>query len=106
MRNLTHIDLYENFGLAHDLHGKHNSCHAYIRATPRSREMIASPFATDILLRFGIGSASVKLAGRRDPYAMVRAIFNALQKHENIDEYAKARGMRYKVVERARKNNI
>lgn len=95
LRNLTHIDLYDNFGLAHDLHGKHNSCHAYIKATPRSREMVASPFATEILTRFGIGSASVKLVGRRDPYAMVRAMFNALGQHENIDEYAKDRGKRY-----------
>ena len=71
LRNLTYIDIYDRFGLAHDLHGKHNSCHAYIRATPRARVMVASPFATAVLTRFGIGSASVKLIGRRDPYAMV-----------------------------------
>ena len=92
---MLHVDLYENFGLAHDCHGQHNSCHAYIKRTPRSRVMVASPFATEILTRFGISSASCKLMGRRDPYAMVRAIFNGLAKHENIDEIAKARGKRY-----------
>jgi small subunit ribosomal protein S5 len=106
MRNLLHIDLYDNFGLAHDLHGKHNSCHAYIRATPRSRDMVASDFASEILLRFGIGSASVKLVGRRTPYSQVRAIFDALSKHENIDEYAKMTGKRYLTLKWAKENNL
>ena len=95
LRNLTHIDLFDNYGLAHDLHGKHNSCHAYIKATPRSRIMVASPFAQAILTRFGISSASVKIVGRRDPYAQVRAVFNAVAKHENVDEFARDRGQRY-----------
>eukprot|EP01041_Mallomonas_annulata_P002521 gene2521-4903_t len=106
LRNLTFIDLYDNYGLAHNLHGKHNSCHAYIIATPRERVMVGSPFAAAILNRMGIGSASVKLIGRRDPYAMVKAIFNALEKHQNLDEYAKARGMRYLTLRWARDNNI
>ena len=79
LRNLTHIDLFDNYGLAHDLHGKHNSCHAYIKATPRSRIMVASPFAQAILTRFGISSASVKIVGRRDPYAQVRAVLTPSQ---------------------------
>lgn len=106
LRNLVHIDLYENYGLAHDLHGKHNSCHAYIRATPRSRMTVASNFASSILLRFGIGSASVKLVGRRDPYSMVQAMFNALAKHQNIDEFAKARGKRYLTLKWAQDNGL
>lgn len=95
LRNLLYIDLFDNFGLAHDVQGKHNSCHAIIRATPQARLMVASPFAGAILKRFGISSASCKLIGRRNPYSMVRAMFNALEKHENIDEFAKARGQRY-----------
>ena len=94
-RNLVHIDLFDNYGLAHDVYGKHNSCHAYIRATPKSRMMVGSPFARAILERFGISSASCKIVGRRDPYAQVRAVFNAISKHENIDEFAKDRGKRY-----------
>ena len=68
--------------------------------------MVGSPFATAILLRMGIGSASIKLVGRRDPYAMVRAIFNALEKHQNIDEYAKIRGQRYLTLKWAKVNNL
>jgi small subunit ribosomal protein S5 len=106
LRNLLYVDLYDNFGLAHDLHGKHNSCHAYIRATPSSRIMVASPFAAAVLNRFGIYSASCKLIGRRNPYSMVRAIFNALEKHENIDETAKARGQRYLTLRWAYDKNV
>ena len=95
LSNLTHIDLYENSGLCHDLYGKHNSCHAYIKATGAERMMVAGTLATSILERFGIVSASCKILGRRNPYSQVRAMFNALAKHENIDEIAKGRGKRY-----------
>ena len=106
LANLTHIDLYDNFGLAHDVYGKHNSCHAYIRATPENRLMVASPFARAILNRFGISSASCKLVGRRNPYSQVRAIFNAIAKHENIDEFAKDRGQRYLTLRWLYQNKI
>lgn len=106
LRSLIYIDLYDSFGFAHDLYGKHNSCHAYVKATPKSRMMIGSAFAEEVLSRFGVSSASVKLVGRRDPYAMVRALFNALQTHENIDEFAKDRGKRYLTVKWAYDNKI
>lgn len=89
------MDLYDNFGLCHDVKSKANGCYCYIRATPRSRMMVASPLASGILMRLGISTASVKLIGNRNPYSQVRAIFDALAKHENIDEIAKARGKRY-----------
>eukprot|EP01034_Spumella_vulgaris_P021583 gene21583-27621_t len=106
LRELVHLDLFDNFGLAHDCHGKHNSCQAYIRATPRARDFVGSQFAYEILTRFGVGSASVKLNGRRDPYAMVNAIFNAIVKHENIDEFSKDRGKRYLSLKWAYDNSV
>ena len=106
LRNLVHVDLYENQGLAHDLYGKHNNCRAYIRATPASRSMVASKLSRAVLERFGIASASVKLVGRRDPYAQVRALFNALRTHENIDEFARDRGQRYVTLKWAYDNKV
>ena len=105
-RNLVHIDLFDNYGLAHDVHGKHNSCQVYIKATPKSRAMVGSPFARAVLTRFGISSASCKIVGRRDPYAQVRAIFNAVSKHENIDEFAKERGQRYLTLRWIKKHGL
>jgi small subunit ribosomal protein S5 len=95
LNNLIFIDLYENAALAHDLKGKFNNCYVYIRSTPRERIMVANPAIEGILNRFGIVSASCKVVGRRNPYAMVRATFEALQKHTNLDEIAKIRGKRY-----------
>lgn len=106
LRHLVHIDLYDNFGLAHNLFGRHNSCYCYITATPSYREMVASPFASEVLNRFGISSASVKLVGNRNPYSQINAIFNALSKHENIDEIAKDRGKRYLSVRWAHDRNL
>jgi ribosomal protein S5 len=57
--------------------------------------MVASPFVETLLELVGITSASVTLVGKRDPYCRTIAIFNALRKHQNLDEYAKARGKRY-----------
>jgi ribosomal protein S5 len=106
LRNLLHIDLYDNFGIAHDLHGKHNSCHAYIRSTPRGRIMVGSSLAIAILHRIGIGSASVKMVGRRTPYSQTRAIFDALARHENLDELAKMTGRRYLTLRWAKESGI
>lgn len=106
LRNLIFIDLFDNYGLAHDLHGKWNGCHCYIRATPRSRKMVATPWVEEVLMRLGISSASVKLVGRRDPYSAVRALFDALSKHQNIDETAKERGQRYLTLKWAHDNGI
>ncbi len=106
LRNLTHIDLYENASLAHDLYGKHNSCRVYIKGTPTTRDMVGSKLANSILNRMGIASASTKIVGRRNPYAQVRAIFNALETHENIDEFARARGKRYVTLKWAHDNKI
>lgn len=106
LRNLLHVDLYDNYGLCHDVHGKHNSCHAYVRHTSKERMMIASPFASEIFLRFGISSVSCKIVGRRDPYAQVRSIFDALSKHMNIDEIAKMRGKRYYTLKYALDNRV
>ncbi len=105
-RNLVHVDLYNNAGLAHDLYGKHNSCKVYIRATPASRHMVGSDLACGILQRFGISSASVKIVGRRDPYAQVYAIMNALSMHQNIDETARSRGMKYATLAWIMKNGV
>ncbi len=95
MRNIFFIDLYDNAGLAHDLYGRHNDCHCYVRATPVGRPFVGSTLVMEIFNRFGIASASVKLAGRRDPYAVCRAITYALKKHKNLDEMARERGKRY-----------
>jgi small subunit ribosomal protein S5 len=102
----VHIDLYENASLAHDLFGKHNACRCVIRATPKSREMVASPMIEEILHTVGVASASVKMIGNRNPYSQVNALFNALSQHQNLDEFAKARGKRYLTVRWAHENNL
>ena len=106
LNNLIFIDLYENAALAHDIFARENNCYVYIRATPKTRVMVASPLAQAIFTQMGIVSASCKIVGRRHPYAMVRAIFKALAKHKNIDEIAKERGTRYLTLKWMYDNSI
>jgi ribosomal protein S5 len=68
--------------------------------------MVACPVAETVLTMFGISSASVKIVGKRNPYSMVRAVFNAIQEHENIDETAKKRGLRYLSIKWAYQNRV
>ena len=104
LRNLTHIDLYDNGALAVDLTGRYNGCFVYIRATNINRAFVGSPFAEAVLSRFGISSASVRIVGNRNPYSVVRAMFKAIEHHENIDEIARDRGQRYLTLRWALKN--
>jgi small subunit ribosomal protein S5 len=105
-RNLVHIDLYDNFGLYHDVYGKHNNCHAIIKAYGKNKEPTTSEFAQTVLDCFGITGCSAKLMGRRDPYAMVNAMFNAVANHCNIDEQAKGRGKRYITLKWAKDRDL
>ena len=57
--------------------------------------MVANPLMREMLNAFGVVSCSVKVVGRRQPYAMVRAFFKALVAHRNLDDIAKERGARY-----------
>ena len=106
MRNLVFVDLYDNAGFAHDLFGKHNSCRCYIRATPRDRLLVGSTFAEHVLQLFGVSSASVKFIGRRNPYSMCNAIFEAVANHRNLDEIAKSRGKRFLTLKWIYDHNI
>ena len=106
LRRLVHIDLYDNFGFAHDLYGRHNACHVYIRATPGSREMVGGGVAMEVLNRMGVSSASVKIIGNRNPYSVINALFKAIKKHENLDETARDRGKRYLSLKWAHEQDI
>ncbi len=106
LKNLIYVDLYEGVDLAHDLKAKFNGCYVYIRATPKERRYVANPYIQEILKNFGILSASIKVVGRRNPYAVVRALFRALEKHRNLDETAKLRGKRYLELKEIHDNRI
>jgi len=70
------------------------------------RVFVGSPFAEAVLSRFGIASASCRIVGNRNPYSVVRAMFKAIEHHENIDEIARDRGQRYLTLRWALKNKI
>jgi ribosomal protein S5 len=68
--------------------------------------MTAPPLVRLILQSMGVGSASANTIGRQNPYAVVRATFNALNKHTDLVEYSKATGKRYVTLKWLYDNNV
>ena len=66
--------------------------HIYKR--PPGTGMNAGKVIEGILEGFGIGDATAKAYGKRNPYSVVRATFNALLEHEGLHEVALRRGQR------------
>jgi ribosomal protein S5 len=106
IRHVQHLDLHDNGALAHDLEGKHNDIKVQIRSKPKGGRMTAPPLVRLILQSMGVGSASANTIGRQNPYAVVRATFNALNKHTDLVEYSKATGKRYVTLKWLYDNNV
>lgn len=106
LKNVQFIEPHNGSLLAHDVEGIHNNCKVYIRAVPLEHGIVAGPAVKAVLARFGIAAASAKAVGRRNPYSVVRATFDALSKHESLDDIAKKRGKRYLTLEYARQQSM
>ena len=44
MRHVKHYDLYDNYGVAHHLKAKHNSCIVHVRSVPKGRMLVCSHY--------------------------------------------------------------
>ena len=60
----------------------------------------------DILRVFGVESGEARSVGRRNPYSVVRAVFDAMSKHVGVEEVARKRGRRLISVSKARYLNL
>mmetsp|Transcript_2402 Transcript_2402/g.3475 ORF Transcript_2402/g.3475 Transcript_2402/m.3475 type:complete len:166 (+) Transcript_2402:1202-1699(+) len=93
-KNLMYVDRYKMYGLNYPLYGEHNSLRVYIYPMKRGKGLRAGRVVEGILEGFGIADATAKSIGRRHPYSVVRATFNALNGHESLHEIALRRGRR------------
>ncbi|CAM9795933.1 unnamed protein product [Chrysoparadoxa australica] len=104
-RNLFYIERYKSCALNQDLFGRHNNCTVHFWKRPIGRGLAGSALMMDICEMAGIQHASVRVRGRRNPYAMVRAAFNALRSHQSLQDIAMARGVRILTLMRTIKND-
>lgn len=105
-RNLIHVDLYRNRCITTPLYGKHNNCRIYIQAGHPGKHHKEGRMINDILRVFGVESGEARSVGRRNPYSVVRAVFDAMSKHVGVEEVARKRGRRLISVSKARYLNL
>lgn len=101
-KNLIHLDLYRGRCITTPLHGRHNSCHVYIQAGNPLKPNKEGRMVNDILRLFGVECGEARSVGRRNPYSLIRAIFDALKQHEGVEEIARKRGRRLISLSKAR----
>lgn len=92
VKNAIYLELYEGRTLYHEVHGKFNSSTLFIRPTGKGRGNRTSDIVGAALYCFGIDDVSAKLHGQRNPFTVVKAIFNALQQHKSADVIAMSTG--------------
>jgi len=105
-RNLVHVDRFEGYGLAHDCYGEHNNCKVTLRSLKPGTGNKGNKLISELLSQMGILDVSSKAHGRRNPYAVIRATFKALIKHQGVEEAAMKRGKRLMTLERSKRIGI
>lgn len=101
-KNLIHLDLFRGRCVTQALYGKHNACRIVIQAGNPRRPNMEGRMVNDIIRCFGIECGEAKSIGKRNPYSLVRAIFDALSKHQGVEEIARKRGRRLITMSKAR----
>jgi small subunit ribosomal protein S5 len=97
-RDMVHINSHKG-ALYHDLIGKKNNVYVIVRTLPSSVEVFkAAPLVSDILELAGINRYSAKIVGshkgRRNPYIVTQAVFDAFNHHYPPEREAYIRGIR------------
>ena len=99
-KDLVVIDVAPWGSLYHDLQGKCNNTRVMIRAVPAHKwYATAGKLMKSIMECAGISTYSCKILGRRNPFSIVNAAFDALGKHQTPKEIAYKRGR--KLVDKA-----
>ena len=92
-RNLVRVPLREGRTLHHDVHGRHGAGKVYLRAAPAGTGIIAGGPMRAVFEVMGITDIVAKSHGSSNPYNMVRATFDALNKATTPAEVAAKRGL-------------
>ncbi len=91
-RNLIRVPLREGRTLHHDVHGFHGAGKVFLRAAPPGTGIIAGGPMRAVFETLGVQDVVAKSLGSSNPYNMVRATFDALQREDSPRGVAARRG--------------
>ena len=86
------MPLREGRTLHHDVHGHHGAGKVFLRAAPPGTGIIAGGPMRAVFETLGVQDVVAKSLGTSNPYNMVRATFDALQREDSPRGVAARRG--------------
>ncbi|HEY8008069.1 30S ribosomal protein S5 [Methylocapsa sp. D3K7] len=101
-RSLVRIPLREGRTLHHDVHGRHGAGRVVLRAAPAGTGIIAGGPMRAIFETLGMHDVVAKSQGSSNPYNMVRATFDALQREDSPRAVAARRNIKVSALQARR----
>jgi small subunit ribosomal protein S5 len=103
-RGLIRVPLREGRTLHHDVQGRHGAGKVVIRAAPAGTGIIAGGPMRAVFETLGIKDVVGKSLGSANPYNMVRATFDALQREDSPRSVAARRGIKVSTLQARRRD--
>jgi small subunit ribosomal protein S5 len=103
-RALIRVPLREGRTLHHDVSGRHGAGKVHMRAAPPGTGIIAGGPMRAVFETLGIQDVVAKSLGSSNPYNMVRATFDALQREDSPRGVAARRGLKVSTLQARRKD--
>ncbi len=104
-RNLIRVPLREGRTLHHDVHGHHGAGKVFLRAAPPGTGIIAGGPMRAVFETLGVQDVVAKSLGTSNPYNMVRATFDALQREDSPRGVAARRGKKVSEIVTRRRDH-
>jgi small subunit ribosomal protein S5 len=97
-KNLVWLDLKDGIGLYEPLAGTWNNTKVILRPPKKPGHFRCSDMVLAVANCFGIRELSAKTFGRKNPYVVMKAIFDAFQRFRTYEDMALVRGKRVEDV--------
>jgi small subunit ribosomal protein S5 len=101
-RSLIRVPLREGRTLHHDVNGRHGAGRVVLRAAPAGTGIIAGGPMRAIFETLGMHDVVAKSQGSSNPYNMVRATFDALQREDSPRAVAARRNLKVSALQERR----
>ena len=101
-RSLIRVPLREGRTLHHDVNGRHGAGRVVLRAAPAGTGIIAGGPMRAIFEALGMHDVVAKSQGSSNPYNMVRATFDALQREDSPRAVAARRNLKVSALQARR----
>lgn len=102
---MIRVPLREGRTLHHDIQGRYGAGNVYLRSAPPGTGIIAGGPLRAIFEALGIQDVVAKAIGSNNPYSMINATFDALEKMESPRQVAVRRGKKVGDIVAAREGS-